>query len=662
MQTVKDLTIKQFRTILKQCGGKRIALDTETTGLWWWHDKTITVGFHCPDADIEGTIDLGRPVTEENWEQDVIDFDSQVRLAIKECLKPGTTVIMHNSKFDASFMGVDHKTFNGWQVMDTPVMIHLLDPRNKKGLESAEKLLLGTNSKRQHVDEAPVVEIKNSRGTVTKRRTARVWLWPASLRQDYCCNDARVTYQLAETIMPILVKREMEWLFKEQMQYLKLVYEVEHTGILLNPEFVGNAISLLQAHLKDMEQQLYDAVGYQFNWKSNTQLSKALYHDLGIEMPVDPFDLKNKGGSDEYIDHDGFHRSRIIKGGAYNKTNTSTFILMEKVHHPLGELISSIRESAKLAKTMSNWLMLMDDNSMIHTDFNLTGTRTGRLSSKKPPIQNIPSDVRSRFTQGVFTGGINRSNEYNLRNALIARPGYSYLSIDYKTMEMCFFGQTSQDESLLRFIANGQDIHGSIAQKVWGDCGKDLNKIHREWSKTISFSLLYGMTTGSLQHKLNMTFAEAKKLTDDYWGEFPRIRPWLRERMFECRDFGYVVYWSGRRWYEETENFYYRGANAVIQGGCADMLGVAGLRCDKWLKQQSFDGHIVSFIHDELLFEIETPYIEQCADALSDIMQVPDVLGLPFRTECKVGSTYGDLEPMQKQDGKWKMVDKSGVY
>ena len=581
MQTVKDLTIKQFRTILKQCSGKRIALDTETTGLWWWRDKTIAIGFHCPDAGIEGTIDLGRPVAEENFEQDLLDFDSQVRLAIKECLKPGTTVIMHNSKFDASFMGVDPRSFNGWQVIDTPVMIHLLDPRNKKGLESAEKLLLGTNSKREHVDEAPVVEIKNSRGTVTKRRTARVWLWPAELRQAYCVNDARVTYQLAETIMPILIKREMAWLFKEQMQYLKLVYEVEHTGILLSPEFVGNAIGLLQAHLKEMEQQLYDAVGYQFNWKSNVQLSKALYHDLGIEMPVDPFAFKGRSQSGEYIDADGFHRQRMIKAEAYNKTNTSTFILMEKVKHPLGELISAIREAAKLAKTMSTWLMLMDDNGVIHTDFNLTGTRTGRLSSKKPPIQNIPSDVRRRFTQGVFTGGINRNQEYNLRNALIARPGYSMLSIDYKTMELNVFAQLSRDPKMLQFIAEGRDVHGSMALQVWGDCGKKQNKIHREWSKTVTFSMLYGMSVGSLQHKLNMTFAEARKIMDDYLNTFPGIRPFQLACMYECRDFGYVTYWSGRRWYEEAENFYYRGLNAAVQGGAADLLSVAGLRCDE---------------------------------------------------------------------------------
>jgi DNA polymerase-1 len=170
------------------------------------------------------------------------------------------------------------------------------------------------------------------------------------------------------------------------------------------------------------------------------------------------------------------------------------------------------------------------------------------------------------------------------------------------------------------------------------------------------------MTTGSLQHKLSMTFAEAQKLTNDYWTTFPRIRPWLRERMFECRDFGYVTYWSGRRWYEEVENFYYRGANAVIQGGSADILSVAALRCNKWIKEQSFEAHIVSFIHDELLFEVAEEQVEYCADKLSEIMTVPDILGLPMKTEAKFGNTYGDLVDMRKLDGHWTKVEKSEVY
>jgi len=661
METLHDLTLKQFRAVLKKCSGKRIALDTETTGLRWWADKVITIGFHCPAADVEGTIDIGYEVDEEDTSTEVVTFSTQLRQAIKDCLQPGTTVIMHNSKFDAGFMEVAPVTFNGWKVLDTPIMIHLMDSRHKKSLEWAEKQFLGSNSKRSHITQAPTTSKTNKKGE-SKRVTKRVWLWPSNIRQDYCVNDARVTYQLAEVLLPQLEKRNQMQLFRKEMNYLKLIYKTEHIGILIDPEFVGRAATALQQHTVLLAQQLFDAIGYEFNWRSSQQLSKALYADMGIEMPKDPFAFRQGQGSDEYIDEDGFHRQRITKGGQYNKTNTSTFILMEKVHHPLGELVSSIRESYKLAKTLNTWLQLMDENCVIHTDFNLTGTRTGRLSSKKPPVQNIPSDVRGRFTQGVFTGGITRKEEYNLRNGLIARPGYMFLSIDYKTMEMNFFAQTSGDEALLAFIREGKDIHGSIALKVWGDCGRELNKIHREWSKTIAFSLLYGMTTGSLQHKLSMTFAEAKKLTDDYWTTFPRIRPWLRERMFECRDFGFVTYWSGRRWLEEVENFYYRGANAVVQGGCADLLSVAALRCDKWLKSQNDCGNIVSYIHDEILFEIRRECLEDCADHLSEIMQVPDVMGLPFKTECKVGSSYGNLEPMQKIEGKWKMIDKKEVY
>jgi DNA polymerase I-like protein with 3'-5' exonuclease and polymerase domains len=174
--------------------------------------------------------------------------------------------------------------------------------------------------------------------------------------------------------------------------------------------------------------------------------------------------------------------------------------------------------------------------------------------------------------------------------------------------------------------------------------------------------MLYGMSVGSMQHKLSMSYLQAKKIMDDYLTSFPGITPFRLACMFACRDFGYVTYWSGRRWYEEEENYYYRGLNASVQGGCADLLSVAAIRCGQWLKAQPWQGSIVSYIHDELLFEIETPYIETAADVLGDLMTVPDLLGLPLKTECKVGSTYGNLEPMQKIEGKWRLVDKKDVF
>lgn len=405
-------------------------------------------------------------------------------------------------------------------------------------------------------------------------------------------------------------------------------------------------------HKMELERQLWDAVGYEFNWQSNTQLSKALYEDMGIEKPVNPFAKVESGEKNTYKTKLGFERIKELKGGMYNKTMTSTFLLMEKVHHPLGELVSALREASKLHKTMALWLRLVDTDSVIHSNFNLTGTRTGRLSSSKPNLANVASDTRSRFTQGLYSGGLTRDSEYNLRNAFVARPGYGMLSIDFKQQEMRLFAWESQDERMLEAVKSGLDIHLMIALAVWGDCGKEQNKIHREWSKTVGFGLLYGMTTGSLEHKLGLTREEAQNVISDYWGKFPNIRPYLFGLVDECKANGYVRNWAGRLWREETEMFMYKSCNFMVQGGSADLLSIAAMRVHKYLHENGC-GDIVSYIYDELLMEIKLECMEEVANEAAKLMQVPDLLDISFLTDVKVGTTYGNLVAWDKDEAGW---------
>lgn len=616
MKTYTDLTLPQFRKLLLQCKGKRIAIDTETTGLRWWHHRLTTIGFHCPDAGIEGSIDSLDPEVAEKAKNNIRTF-----------LEP-SVAILHNAKFDLSFLDCDPNQTN-WNILDTAVMIHLWDSRIPKKLEIAERMLLGTNTKRQHVDDESYPQPERIDPATGKKKKGKpqIWEWHPMKRQLYCINDARVTYQFAEVLMPMLREFQLEKLLRKEMVYLKELYTIEHTGILLDPEFAGKAAMTLTRHLKGLEQKLYDSLGKTINWRSPKQLSAAIWEGLGIPRPINPF-----------ADADGVDRTKFAMRGKYNKTMTSSFLLVDKAKHPLGVLIASIREVYKLIKNTSQWLDLMDDNCVLHTNFNATGTRTGRLSSSKPNLQNVASTVRSMFSG---EGATARSNEYNLRQAFVARPGKIILSIDYKQMEMRMFGILSQDPFMLKFLAAGEDVHSQIALKVWGIA----DDTHRKWSKTIGFGLIYGMTTGALQFRLDMTREEALKVTNDYWKEFPAIRPWLFAVIAECKKNKYLRYWSGRVWRETKENDMYKGANALIQGGCADLMSIAVIRCARWLKQQPEGyGHIISIVHDEILFEVPPEDVERANKELSLIMQVPDLVGMPFYTDSKWGYSYGSLE------------------
>lgn len=603
---------------IAKCSGKIVAIDTETTGLNFWENHIIGIGIHCPSAGISGYL----ATLDENDR-------CAAKAAIKE-LQPETTVIMHNAKFDCHFLDVIPRD-QGWHLIDTTVLIHLLDSRYKKALGVAEKIFLGSTSKRQYVASAAP--------------RSKIWDWPLELVAMYCTNDCVVTYQLAETLIPAVVDQGLWRLFQKDMEYESVLIDIENYGIVADKEFMRRSREALELRLDNLAAQLYEAVGYVFNWRSTKQLSEALYTKLGIPKPKNPF-----------ADADGVDRSRFADSGKYKSTCTSTFLLTEKVHHPLGELVSAMRETNLMISFIKKWTILAEKDGKFHTSFNITGTRTGRLSSSNPNLQNVPSEVRGRFTQSVFSGDTTRTDEYNLRKAFIARPGKVFLSVDYSQMEIRVFAILSQDANMLKAITSGEDVHMYIALKIWGDCGPDVNKVHREWSKTISFGLLYGMTIGSLMYKLNMNKTRAAEVINQYKGYFPRIDPWMKEIIDACKISFCVRYWSGRLWHEEDPTYFYRGCNALIQGGAADMLSVAALRVSKWCRSQNNpdDYHIVNLVHDEIITEVPEWDVERCADEISKIMQVPDIFNIPFKTDAKYGSTYGDIVKKGKSQQEYE--------
>lgn len=476
--------------------GQTFAIDTETTGLHWWRDAVIGISIHCPalnisaylptcdyvevrvpagrakkawHGDYEPTLTrTGKPSKRKKYvleqafrvETRAIPNHSLIEAARAFLLSvandPKTCMIFHNSRFDCHMLNLD-LLGKPCLVLDTSVMVHLYDSRLHKSLADAERVFLGTKSKRSHVLKAP------------KGLSKKMYLWPLDVLTDYAVNDAIVTYQLAETLLPKLRGLQLTDLLRSDMEYSKVLWQIERRGVMLNPLFCHSAMEAFANNLTLMEQELQETVGYDFNWRSNPQLSKALYDDLNIAKPKNPFE-----------DEDGVDRSRFAFKGKYNKYCTSSFLLMEKANHPLGGLILDMREAAKLRKTVDKYLELMDDQQVLHTNYNLTGTRTGRLSSSNPNVQNVASQHRVRETQSAYSGGAIRQEEYNLRQAFVARPGYTYVSIDHAQQEQRLFAILAQEPIMMEALRQRKDIHLMIALAVWGDCGPERNKLHRE--------------------------------------------------------------------------------------------------------------------------------------------------------------------------------------
>lgn len=647
------------------CSGHLVAIDTETNGLHFWENKIIGIGIHCPTArDGEGVtgyaftcsyedVPYGKPKTKKEWKgqmdyskskrgrrveettvyqpmvQEAVPLDVRIKVftdAVRTiAMNPKTTLLGHNLKFDAHFMGL-----NLWElpckILDTAVMVHLYDSRLLKSLGAAEAEFLGRASKRNHVSLAE------------KRFKNKVWRWNPKVVEDYCVNDCIVTHQLAETLYPKLMKKGLKELLKLQMRYLRLLQKMEDRGMLVQEEFCHAAIQEFEVNLLAMEKDLFDAVGYEFNWRSNQQLSKAIYDDLGIPKPVNP-----------YADEDGFSLAKHRAGKIYTESGTNSALLV-KEDHPLKATLLDLRETDKLLDYAHKYLELRDRGGIIHARFNQSRTLTGRLSSSEPNLQNLPTNKRKIDVESVYTGGAFRVGGYNLRQVLAARPGYKLVSIDHKQQEMRLLAILSEEPTMLDAMKRREDIHLRVAIQVWGDQGAELNKLHREWSKAISFGLIYGLGDDSLQEyftKLGID-AVASDVKEQYFDTFPALYPWFQEVIRGVKDVGYVQYWSDRYWYADDPGEGYKGINALIQGGCADFMTIVMLRANEVLEKQGW-GYLVSVIHDEVLYEVKVEFLNEALPVLARCMEGEDIFGIPFATDVEVGDSYGTLEGFQLQ-------------
>lgn len=198
---------------------------------------------------------------------------------------------------------------------------------------------------------------------------------------------------------------------------------------------------------------------------------------------------------------------------------------------------------------------------------------------------------------------------------------------------------------MLESMAKREDIHLRVAIQVWGDCGEKLNKVHRDWSKAISFGLIYGLGESSLQEyfeKMGVE-AEAAVVKEQYFEAFPGLQPWFQDVIRFVKETGYVRYWSKRFWFADNPGEGYKGINALIQGGCADLISIAALRIDQILTRQKW-GNVLSIIHDEVLVEVRDEYLNEACPVLARAMEVEDLFDIPFATDLEVGDSYGTLE------------------
>ncbi len=430
----------------------------------------------------------------------------------------------------------------------------------------------------------------------------------------YAAEDADITLRLHEKLWPQLKPEEgLRRVFREiEMPLVPVLSRIERNGAMVDVALLMEQSSRLGKRIAELQQEVYDLAGEEFNLASPKQLGHILFEKL--ELPV----LK-----------------KTSKGAA----STREEVLQElALDYPLPRLLLEHRSLSKLKSTYTDKLpkMVNPATGRIHTSYHQAVTATGRLSSTDPNLQNIP--VRTEEGRRI-------------RQAFVAPKGSKIMAADYSQIELRIMAHLSGDESLLRAFAEGQDIHRATAAEVFGT---DLNAVtpeQRRSAKAINFGLIYGMSAFGLGRQLNIGRNQAQEYIDLYFARYPGVQRYMEETRQRASEKGYVETLFGRRLYVpeiNASNGQRRQAaertaiNAPMQGTAADIIKRAMIAVDTWLRASSYGACMIMQVHDELVLQVEDHDVKGVSEGLTRHMEKAAKLDVPLLVEVGTGDNWDE--------------------
>lgn len=397
-----------------------------------------------------------------------------------------------------------------------------------------------------------------------------------------------------------------------ELPVCRVLWQMERTGVDIDADLLRRQSTELAEELSQLEANIMKIAGETFNPASPKQLAQVLFTKLGL-----PVKKKTASGT----------------------PSTDEEVLSElALDYPLPRLILQYRGIAKLKGTYTDKLPLMEDpvDHRVHTTFGQATAVTGRLASSDPNLQNIPA----RTPEGK-----------RIRDAFIAPEGCQILSADYSQIELRIMAHISGDPGLLKAFHEGLDIHKATASKVFG---VDMDKVtpeERRMAKVINFGLIYGMSAFGLAQQLGVDRKAASAYIEEYFGRFPLVRRYMEETRIKAREHGYVETAFGRRlWLPDIRSPRAQaraGAeraaiNAPMQGTAADLIKMAMVAVDSWLKQQNAKSRMVLQVHDELILEVPQPEIALMKEKIPALMAGVAQLRVPLLASVGVAPNWGD--------------------
>jgi DNA polymerase-1 len=418
--------------------------------------------------------------------------------------------------------------------------------------------------------------------------------------------------RLVEVMRGELNDRDERELFEEfELPLVPVLARMEHAGIGVDREYLQNMGAELREKLVALDAQIQELAGEPINVNSTDQLRYILFDKLGLP---------------------------VIKKTSTGKPSTDASVL-KKLEHPLVEALLEYREYEKLRSTyVDGYLPLVEPDGRIRTRFNQMAATTGRLSSDRPNLQNIP--IRSESGRTI-------------RRAFIAGEGAEFLVADYSQIELRVLAHMSGDPFLLEAFRGGSDIHTATAARVWGLDQSEVTTEQRRTAKMINFGLLYGMEAFGLADRLGIGRAEAQEHMDAYFSQFVQVREFMASVVTLARNQGYTTTLFGRRRYLpelKSDNFRIRqmgermALNAPVQGTAADIIKKSMIELDASLRSEGLASTLLLQIHDELILESPLEEIEVAQKLVVETMEGVVDLDVPLKVDVATGPDLASVK------------------
>ena len=418
--------------------------------------------------------------------------------------------------------------------------------------------------------------------------------------------------RLSERMRSELADRDEIELFEQfELPLVPVLARMEHAGIGVDRAYLEGMGADLRERLAKLDAQVQELAGEPFNVNSTDQLRFILFDKLGLPA---------------------------IKKTSTGKPSTDASVL-KKMEHPLVDALLEYRELEKLRSTyVDGYLPLIDVDGRIHTRFNQMAATTGRLSSDRPNLQNIP--IRSESGRTI-------------RRAFVAGEGAMFLVADYSQIELRVLAHMSGDPFLIEAFRTGVDVHTATAARVWSLTEDEVTREQRNTAKMINFGLLYGMEAFGLADRLGISRDEARDHIDAYFSQFVKVKEYMSSMVTLARNQGYTTTLFGRRRYLpelKSDNFRIRqmgermALNAPVQGTSADIIKKAMIDLDTGIREEGMGSTLVLQIHDELILECPVDELEKAQKLVVATMEGVVELDVPLSVEVATGPDLASVK------------------